>query len=163
MSAKRASAQAFRYSNRCYHRFLPTIVCGITISRVLEWSAHPAQRHMHERIPDQSISGPALQKAEVITLATRLWASLDRMHHEANARVRTDPHGRISRERAELLNATLDIAKRMLEQHGVAYELTLLNPNNPETNTEVLLLLGKYRGSLRAFRYQVLHEMPFSF
>jgi hypothetical protein len=118
---------------------------------------------MHERIPDQPTSGPALHKAEVITLATRLWSTLDRMHHEANARVRTDPYGRITRERAELLNATLEVAKRMLEQHGVAYELTLLNPNNPETNSDVLLLLGKYRGSLRAFRYQVLHEVPFSF
>jgi hypothetical protein len=118
---------------------------------------------MHERIPDQHISAPALQKAELITLATRLWSALDRMHHEANARVRTDPYGRITRERAEQLNATLEIAKRMLEQNGVAYELTLLNVNNPDTNSDVLLLLGKYRGSLRAFRYQVLHEVPFSF
>jgi hypothetical protein len=100
---------------------------------------------------------------EAVSVASHLWSVLEHMHAEANALTRVHPQEFLSAQQIELTNGSLRQVVRLLEVHGHATHLKLIDQSEPPTYTEALLLIGMYKGAVRAFRLNILKELPYSF
>jgi hypothetical protein len=100
---------------------------------------------------------------EPTSIAAHLWSVLSEMHTDMNSLARVNVHSILSETQIELVNGTLDQIIRLLAASGRAQNLRLLDHEKPITTGDALLILGHYKGSLRAYRIGVLNEGQFSF
>lgn len=98
-----------------------------------------------------------------VSIASNLWKTLERLQTQLNILSRSQPRRTISPNIVDLVNSTLSQVQRLLREHGYAEGLLLIDPNNPPTHTDTLIIIGNYKRALKAFRVGVLGEGQYTF
>jgi hypothetical protein len=117
---------------------------------------------VEERSLEQSM--PALEPAyDTASAASHFWSVLSQMHSDMNAISRTNTHCLLTDTQIEVINGVLHKVMQILAESGRAQNLRLLEKSHQTTAGDALIILGHFRGSLRAYRVDVLNESQFSF
>lgn len=120
--------------------------------------------HMEDRSLElQLLPLEGLPVREPVSIASRLWSMLDEAHGDMNGLCRTNPNGLITDIQIELVNELLEQVISLLHENGHGDSLRLLDGERPTTYADVLLILGLFKGALRAFRVDVLGENAYKF
>lgn len=120
------------------------------------------------RVEDRSLESAllpfdGLPVREPVSIASRLWSMLEEAHGDMNALCRSNPNGLVTDIQAELVNALLEQVVSLLNEYGHGDNLRLIDSERPVTNSDVLLMVGQFKGALRSFRTDVLGEDGYRF
>lgn len=122
---------------------------------------------MEADMPDQAFEQTLTPLPEtannLASIASRLWTILEETHRDINSMARANPIVCVSAIQIEVLNGLLQKIIGLLEQHNYAENLRLLQNDHCYTFVDALVILGQYKGSMRAFRVNVLGEGPYTF
>lgn len=95
--------------------------------------------------------------------ACALWEMLAGAHHDLNVLARKNAVAFISESQIKMLNVLLQEIAVLVSGHGYGANLSLLLTDRRYTYADVLMIVGQYKGALRAYRINVLGESQYKF
>ena len=116
------------------------------------------QRRSQENIIPESVSAK-----EAVSIASLLWSTVEGIHSDINAMARSNPSICISTLQINVMNGLFQQIIRLLEGSDYAKNLRLLKKDDCYTFADALIIVGQYKGALRAFRVNVLGEGQYTF
>lgn len=98
-----------------------------------------------------------------VSIAARLWTTLEGNHCAINSIARTNQSTCVSEVQMEVLNGLFHQIIRLLGQDDHAKNLRLLEKDRCYTFVDALIIVGHYKGALRSYRVNVLGESQYTF